>query len=204
MPAVKSSPPPGAGSREHARGKARGDRAVAPSPTSRPSPGEGLGAVAEELVNRFLRPLDVVLLTRERIQATLDEAADRGRVTRTDANELAAELLRRGRTQTEDLLGEIETLLGRGREQIESATKRARRSQPVDRLVRGADRARRSIVVGGAEFSVPVDGYDELTVAQVTERLDGLTPVQLRLVRDYERRHANRKSLLATIDKLLR
>jgi polyhydroxyalkanoate synthesis regulator phasin len=165
--------------------------------------GDGLSGLAEDLANRVLKPLDLVLLSRERIQATLDDAAERGRVTRGDANELVAELLRRGRQQTDDLLGDVEGLLDRGREQLESATKLARRTaQPVDRLVRGADRARRSMA-GDPEPAFPITGYDELTVGQVTQRLPNLTPPQLRHVRDYERRHANRKSVLAAIEKQL-
>ncbi|HWF56329.1 MAG TPA: hypothetical protein VG223_16945 [Solirubrobacteraceae bacterium] len=146
------------------------------------------------MAKRITTPLELVVLTRERIQATLDEAAERGRVTRTDANELVAELVRRGRQQSDDLEG----LMGRGREQLESATKRA--LEPVDRIVRGADRARRSAGVGA---SFPIGGYDELTAAQVMKRLPGLTPPQLRKVRDYERRHGNRKSVLGAIEKLL-
>jgi polyhydroxyalkanoate synthesis regulator phasin len=161
---------------------------------------EGLANLAEQLANRILKPLDLVMLTRERIQDTLDEAAERGRVTRDDANELVAELVKRGRQQTDDVLADFEQLLGRGREQIGTATKRARRTEPVDRLVRTADRARRTVGVGP---SFPILGYDELTAGQVEERLRGLTPAELRKVRDYERRHANRKSVLAAIEKAL-
>jgi hypothetical protein len=114
---------------------------------------------------------NVVVLTRERIQATLDEFADRGRVTRADANDLVAELIRQ-----------------------------ARRVEPVDRIVRTADRARRTVGVGPA---FPILGYDELTAGQVNHRLGGLTPPQLRKVRDYERRHANRKTVLEAIEKAL-
>jgi hypothetical protein len=42
-----------------------------------------------------------------------------------------------------------------------------------------------------------------LTAGQVEERLAGLTPAELRKVRDYERRHANRKSVLASVEKAL-
>jgi polyhydroxyalkanoate synthesis regulator phasin len=148
----------------------------------------GRASFGEDLANRILKPLDVVLLTRERIQATLDEAADRGRVTRTDANELVSELLKRGRQQTDDLLADLEGRLGRGREQLESVTRRARRTVAAG-------------VGVSAEF--PISDYDELTVAQVEVRLSGLTPPQLRKVRDYERSHANRKSVLAAAEKLL-
>jgi polyhydroxyalkanoate synthesis regulator phasin len=159
-----------------------------------------LTSLAEQLANRIIRPLDLVILTRERIQATLDEAADHGRITRSDANELVAELVKRGRQQTDDLLSNIEQLVDRGRSQLGSATTQARRVKPVDRLVRSADNARRSVRAGS---SFPISGYDDLTAAQVQERLKGLAPAELRSVRDYERRHASRKSVLAAIEKAL-
>jgi hypothetical protein len=46
-------------------------------------------------------------------------------------------------------------------------------------------------------------GYDDLTAAQVQGRLEGLTPAELRKVRDYEKRHANRKSVLNAIESKL-
>jgi hypothetical protein len=98
------------------------------------------------------------------------------------------------------LLADFEQLVGRGRDQIGSAAKRARRSDPVDQLVRAADRARRSVGVG---FSLPISGYDDLTTSQVTARLDSLSPAELRKVRDYETRHANRKSVLEAIERKL-
>lgn len=131
-------------------------------------------SLAEQLIARTLDPFGVVMLTRERIQETLEDAVQRGRVTRTDANELAGELLRRGRQQTEELLAELET-----------------------RLARTADRARRS--VGG----LPLPGYDSLTARQVQGRLSGLTPAELRQLRDHERRHAHRKTVLEAIERAL-
>jgi polyhydroxyalkanoate synthesis regulator phasin len=152
------------------------------------------------VINRIIKPLGLVVLSRERIQEVLDDAAERGRVTRSDANELVGELVSRGRQQTDQLLSDAERLLGRGRQQIGAATMRARRSESLDLLLRSADRARRTV---GAGQSFPILGYDELTAAQVQGRLDGLSPAELRKVRDYERRHANRKSVLAAIDKQL-
>jgi polyhydroxyalkanoate synthesis regulator phasin len=160
----------------------------------------GIAGRAEQLANRLVNPFDLIVLTRDRLQETLDEAADRGRLTREDANELVAELSRRGRVQTEDLLGELEHLLDRGREQLGSATRRARRAEPVERIVRTADRARRG---SGAGNTPPIAGYDELTVGQVCDRLGGLTAPQLRAVREYERRHANRKGVLSAVEKAL-
>jgi polyhydroxyalkanoate synthesis regulator phasin len=161
---------------------------------------DGMATLFEQLVNRIIRPLGLVMLTRERIQETLDDAAERGRVTRSDANALAAELVRRGREQTDDMLADVEQLFGRGRSQLGSAKRRARRAEPVDQLVRAADRARRSVGVGPA---FPISGYDDLTTSQVAARLDALSPADLRRLRDYESRHANRKSVLGAIEKAL-
>jgi polyhydroxyalkanoate synthesis regulator phasin len=188
MPAPKS---PSGGSRR--RG---GARAAARSE----DPSDGSSRLAEQFVNRIIRPLGLVVLSRERIQEILDDAATRGRVTRSDANDLAAELINRGRQQTDQLIGDVERLLDRGRQQIGSATMRARRSESLDLLLRNADRARRTV---GAGQSFPILGYDELTATQVQARLDGLSPAELRKVRDHERRHANRKSVLAAIDRSL-
>jgi polyhydroxyalkanoate synthesis regulator phasin len=161
---------------------------------------DGLTGLAEQLANRILKPLGLVVLSRERIQETLDEAAERGRLTRSDANALVAELVRLGRQQTDELLSDLERLLGQGRQRWDSATRRARSSGPLDRIVRSADKARRTVGVGPA---FPINGYDDLTAGQVQERLEGLSPADLRKVRDYERRHANRKSVLAAIEKAL-
>jgi polyhydroxyalkanoate synthesis regulator phasin len=212
MPASKSSSsgssrgakPRGARTSAGAKRTAGGKKATPSTPTTSASGGgvgEGLASFAEQLTNRVIKPLDLVMITRERIQETLDEAAERGRVTRSDANELVAELVTRGRQQTDDLLKDLEGFVGRGREQLETATRRARRTEPVDRIVRGADRARRSVA---PRPSLPVSGYDDLTAAQVDERLEGLKPAELRRIRDYERRHLNRKSVLAAVEKALR
>jgi hypothetical protein len=89
-------------------------------------------------------------------------------MTRDDAAEVLAELVRRGR--------------------------------PPERVMREVDRARRAAGLGG---SFPIAGYDDLTAAKVTERLEGLTAAELRTVRDHERRNANRKSVLAAIERRL-
>jgi polyhydroxyalkanoate synthesis regulator phasin len=191
MPSPKS---PSGGSRAGSRARSSTRRAETNAG------GDGLPGLTEQLINRIIKPLGLVVLSRERIQEVLDDAAERGRVTRSDANELVGELVNRGRQQTEQLLADAERVLGRGRQQLGAATSRARRSESLDLLLRSADRARRTV---GSGQSFPILGYDELTAAQVQGRLDGLAPAELRRVRDYERRHANRKSVLAAIDKQL-
>lgn len=118
---------------------------------------------------RRVNPIDALILTRERIQEVLDDAVERGRMTRDDATHLLGELVRRG-------------------------------TAPADRLLREVDRARRAAGLGS---SFPITGYDDLTAAQVAERLDGLSSAQLREVRDHERRNANRKSVLTAVERKL-
>ncbi len=45
---------------------------------------------------RRKRPLNALVITRERIQEVLDDAVERGRMTRDDASDLFGELVRRG------------------------------------------------------------------------------------------------------------
>ena len=158
--------------------------------------GGGVLSVAEQLAQGAIKPRDVVMLTRSHIQEALDDAASRGRVTRKDANDLVTELVRRGRGQGTDLVKEIESLLGKAG----TATKRARSSDSVDRIVRGADRARRAAGVGP---SFPILGYDDLNAAQVQSRIKELKKPELRKVLTYERKHANRKSVVGALEKSL-
>lgn len=177
-------------------GNTRSTAKAAATSTRRASGGDGITSVAEQLAKGTIKPQDLVMLTRDRIRETLDDAASRGRVTRKDADDLVAELVRRGRSQSDDFRSEIEGLLGR----VETATKRARGSKPVDRLVRGADRARRAAGVGP---SFPIMDYDNLNAAQVQARLKDLAKPERRKVLTYERKHANRKTIVAAIEKSL-
>jgi polyhydroxyalkanoate synthesis regulator phasin len=123
---------------------------------------------SEESASRnVLNPLDVMVITRERLQDTLDDAVRRGRMTRDDASDLLAEILRRAI------------------------------SAPTDRVIREVRR------VTGATDEFPIVDYDDLTAAQIVSQLSGLESPDLRRVRDYERRNANRKTVLAALDAKL-
>jgi polyhydroxyalkanoate synthesis regulator phasin len=132
-----------------------------------------------------------LILTRERINETLEDAVRRGRITRDDAEDLAASLVGIGRRQAQDLLADVETLLD---------TSLRRTTESTDAIVRHVDRARRAAGLGP---TFPILGYDDLTAAQVSERLSDLSSAELRKVRDHERRNANRKSVLTAIDRAL-
>jgi polyhydroxyalkanoate synthesis regulator phasin len=145
-----------------------------------PAPDElvaSLGALRERLVSSLT-------LTSDRLQEAVDDAVRRGRMTRKDAEELLGTLVAAGRAQTEAILADVEQLLGRG---------------GSDAVLRTVDRARRKVGVG----AFPILGYEDLNAAQVAKRLTDLTPAQLRKVRDFERRHGARKSVLSAIERKL-
>jgi polyhydroxyalkanoate synthesis regulator phasin len=171
----------------------------------------------ESLRKNLIRPLDLVMLTRDRIEEVLEDAVDRGRMTSADAQTLANGLIQRGRKQTNDVMRDLEQLVGRGsdavgarvkrptrgaRTQVEGAARGARKQavKAADPVLAQADRVRRAAGVGP---SFPITGYDDLTAAQIQGRLTDLTPAELRKVRDYERRNANRKSVLNSIETKL-
>ena len=149
-----------------------------------------------------------VVITGERLQETVDEAVRRGRMTRQDAEELVENLVEIGRRQAQDALAEAERLIGRSAKQTRRMTRSpvkglgtaARRAPGTDRALRTVDRVRRATGLGQ---SLPITGYEELTTAQVKERLADLDDGELRQVRDHENRNANRKSVLTAIDKRL-
>jgi hypothetical protein len=126
----------------------------------------------------MLSPVSAVLLTRRHIEEVLDDAVARGRMTRADAQDMIQTLLSRSARATDDLLSDIERMLGG-------------RGDSLDTPAEG----------GGSQ---PIPGYDDLSAAQVQERLDGLSPAELRKLRDYEARHGNRKTVLDRIDRKLR
>jgi hypothetical protein len=133
---------------------------------------------AREQLRRVINPLDLVVITRVRLQEVFDEAVERGRITRGDAADLVSDVLARGRGQADDLLAELEQVLGRA---------------PIE--------AARRVTGLGPEF--PITGYDDLTAAEVVAELDGMSAVELRKVREYERANANRKTVLAAVERKL-
>jgi len=50
----------------------------------------------------------------------------------------------------------------------------------------------------------PLDDYDDLTAAEIIDRLADLSPARLRAVADYERSHRERVTVLNRIDQLQR
>jgi hypothetical protein len=57
---------------------------------------------------------------------------------------------------------------------------------------------------GLRDAQFPIEGYDELTVEEVSARLDALSTEALREVRDYEERTKNRETVLEQLDRRIR
>ena len=125
-----------------------------------------------------LSPVNAVLLTRKHIEEVLEDAVSRGRMTRADAQEMAQSLLSRSARATDDLLADIERMLGGRGDSLDTPT--------------------------AGSPSQPIADYDDLSAAQVQERLDDLPPAQLRQPARLRARHANRKTVLDRIDRKLR
>lgn len=137
-----------------------------------------------------------MLLTRRHIEEVVEDAVARGRMTRDDAQQLIQSLLQRGSKQTDDFVADVERMLGRNRgleQRVDDDSAQKAGARPARR-----QRNRPST------STPPIPGYDELSAAKVQEKVGSLSGAQLRKLRTYERRHANRKTVLDAIERKLR
>jgi polyhydroxyalkanoate synthesis regulator phasin len=103
---------------------------------------------SDKSVQAFREALDrSITLPRDRLQEVADDLVKRGRMTRDDANELVSNLVTRGRKQTEDLLKDLERLLEQARKELDARVEQARKD--VDSRV-APTRKRVSAVAGRA------------------------------------------------------
>ncbi|MBA3359711.1 MAG: hypothetical protein H0U20_09685, partial [Thermoleophilaceae bacterium] len=200
-----------------------------------------MAELREAISQRVIAPLDLVMLTRERIEDAVNDAVSRGRVTADDAQDLVSGLLDRGRKQTNDVLSDLEQLMGRGKGEIEGRTGAARKrgtdaarkaassrqsegdlsaknvaelreaiSQrviaPLDLVMLTRERIEDAVNDAVSRGRVTADDAQDLVSGlldrgrkQTNDVLSDLSPAELRKVRDYERRHANRKTVLSAI-----
>jgi hypothetical protein len=185
--------------------KARKTAKTASRAATKPAKAAGVEAKTvaefrEALRKNLIKPSGMVLLTRDRIEEALHKS---GKLSPREARGIAGDLVKRGRKETDDVLKDLESLLDKGRRDVSrragAARKRAVRA--ASPALKQADRARRATSVG-ANF--PISAYDELNVGEIKGRLGDLTPAELRKVRDYERRNANRKGVLGAIESKLK
>ncbi len=69
------------------------------------------------------------------------------------------------------------------------------------RLVETAARGTEEIA---ETVTFPIAGYDEMNVAEISERLEGLSADELKRVREYEKRNNGRDTLIGQIERKIR
>ena len=139
-----------------------------------------VAAARDRLVRSVLAPLNAVLLTRRHIEEVLDDAVRRGRMTRVDAQEMVQTLLSRSARATDDFL------VGR-----RAHAGRARRT-----TLEAAPASERGPCRSPATTTCPRRRCRSASTAS--------RPRSCASLRDYEQRHANRKTVLDRIDRKLR
>src|SRR5829696_5999297 len=78
-------------------------------------------------------------------------------------------------------------------------------TEQTDKVLRQTEKATREAELEVAVFSaLKTANYDELTVAEISERLDGLSIEELKKVREYEKHNKNRETLIEQIDRKIR
>jgi hypothetical protein len=142
----------------------------------------------------------------ELVSSNLREQAEAGR---TNAQQLSEQANRQREAYAEFL----DTAFSRYRAGAEQATQSAQAgvrtltdtttgllgtaTGAVGATVEGAEQAAEAAVF-------PIEGYDEMNVEEVSERLEGLSVEELQLVRDYEELNEGRKTLLEQMDRKIR
>ena len=127
-------------------------------------------------------------LARESVEAYaefLDDAFSRYR----SGTERVAQTVQEGVARTGSTAS---GLLGAATGAVADATGRT-----MEATAAGAEQAAEVVVF-------PIEGYDEMNVDEISERLDDLSVEELQLVRDYEERGERRKTLLEQMDRKIR
>ena len=95
--------------------------------------------------------------------------------------------------------GAVERAEGAARAVTGTAKETAKEARRVPGVEAAEGEARGAVAT---EDDLPIAGYDSLRAGEIVERLPQLSQVELAQVDAYERRHGNRKTILAKIDSL--
>ncbi len=123
-------------------------------------------------------------LARESVEAYAEFLNDAFSRYQSSTEQAAQSAQRGARTLAETTTGLLGTATG-----VVGATAGA--------TAEGAERAAEAAVF-------PIEGYDEMNVEEVSERLEGLSVEELQLVRDYEETNKKRETLLEKMDRKIR
>ncbi len=95
----------------------------------------------------------------------------------------------------EDAQKNTEVAAEDARQKAEKQKAEKQRAEKVARETRKAEEAAEDAEKNTDTAAFPIEGYDEMNVDEVSERLDGLSADELKRVRKYEKRNKNRGSL---------
>lgn len=178
----------------------------------------------DQSIESFRASLErTVTVSLERLQEVLDDAVDRGRMTRRDAEALVGELIDKGRRQRNQLLDELERIgrqIGKHSEKVArqarvvtdkplaTAEKKLRRrggksATSASGRTSAAKAAPKSAAGAKKPKAFPIADYDSLNATEVRKRLEGLSAAELKTVRKREEAGKARKTVLAEIEKRL-
>ncbi len=78
-------------------------------------------------------------------------------------------------------------------------------TEQTEQVLRQTEKATRQAELKAAVFgALKTANYDELTVDEISERLEGLSTEQLKQVREYEKQNKDRETLIGQIDRKIR
>ena len=81
-------------------------------------------------------------------------------------------------------------------EKEETEQKKQEGSEKGQQYVSNTDEAKQA----RKDAEVPLNNYDDLTVNEIENKIQGLSKDDVKAVRDYEKKNANRKTLVETLD----
>src|SRR3712207_1226278 len=111
---------------------------------------------------------------------------------------------------TQQSLEATEQVARQGLRVAEETTKQGLRvaedtTERTDKVLRQTEKATHEAELRTAVFSaLGTSDYDALTVEEVSKRIDGLSNDQLKKVRQFEKNHKNRETLIEQIDRKIR
>src|SRR5215216_3151933 len=120
------------------------------------------------------------------------------------------ESMRTFQRATQQGLEATEQVARQGLEATEQATRQGLRvaeevTEQTDQVLRQAERVTREAELRTAVLAaLQTTDYEGLTVEEVSKRIEGLPTEQLKKVREFEKKHKNRETLIEQIDRKMR
>jgi hypothetical protein len=154
----------------------------------------------------------------ELVSSNLREQTEAGRANAQELSEQAVRQQQAGQQLARESVEAYAQFLNDAFSRYQSNTERAAQSaqegaRPLTETTTGLLGTATGAVGGAAGAAAgatveavvfPIEGYDEMNVDEISQRLDGLSVEELQLVRDYEELNKKRETLLEQLDRKIR